>query len=101
MVGEVVPLRLTATAALRMVRELAADTDRIVVLSHATARARKRRISRRQIELCCQRGTISEGPFLNQHGQWQANMFRHASGEEITCPVAIDWPNRLLVITVF
>jgi hypothetical protein len=38
---------------------------------------------------------------MNQHGQWQMNLFRHAAGEEITCVVAIDWATRLLVITTF
>ena len=101
MTADVVPLKLTSAHALRMVREIAADTDRIVVLAHGRKRARQRQVSRRQIELCCQRGTVTEGPFMNQHGQWQVNMFRHAAGEELTCVVAIDWPSRLLVITTF
>ena len=101
MTAEVLPLKLSAAHALRMVREISADTDQLVVLSHATKRARQRRVSRRQIELCCQKGSITEGPFMNQHGHWQVNLFRHAAGEELTCSVAIDWPSRLLVITTF
>jgi hypothetical protein len=46
-------------------------------------------------------GTIAEGPFLNPHGNWQMNLYRHASGEELTCVVAIDWPRKLLVINAF
>ena len=84
-----------------MVREISVDTGRIIVLSHATKRARQRNVSRRQIELCCQQGSITEGPFVNQHGHWQVNLFRHASDEELTCAVAIEWPSRLLVITTF
>lgn len=48
-----------------------------------------------------QLGTITEGPFLNSHGNWQVSLFRHAAGEELTCAMAIDWPNRLIVITAY
>jgi hypothetical protein len=97
---EKAPERLSEKAALAKVRELAFDSAKIVVLPHGRKRQRSRVISFRQIQLCCQRGTITEGPFLNQHGAWQLNLYRHAAGEEITCVVAIDWPSRLLVVTV-
>lgn len=85
----------------RIVREIAQDTSRIIVLSHALERAAKRGFGRRQIERCCQLGTIVEGPFENKFGNWQANFYRHAAGEEMTCSVAVDLKNRVLIITVF
>src|SRR5713226_1488047 len=97
--AEIVPPQLTAQTALRMVRELAADSGRIVILEHCRVRMVQRRITRRQVELCMQKGTISEGPYLNRHGNWQVNIHRHAAGEELTCSVAIEWAKRLLVIT--
>jgi hypothetical protein len=99
--AEVVPLKLTERAALEVIRRLAADTSRIVVLGHGKQRQWKWGITRRQIEVCLQKGTITEGPFMNQHGNWQVNMYRHAAGEEITCTVAIEWATKLLVITTF
>jgi hypothetical protein len=99
--GEVVPLRLTAPRAIQIIRELAVDTNKIVVLPYGKRRTGERKITRRQVELCVQKGTITEGPFLNQHGNWQVNLYRHAAGEEITCVVAIDWVHRLLVINAF
>jgi hypothetical protein len=99
--AEIVPLRLTTNQALRMIRELSADSQNIVVIGHAKKRRHQRRVSRRQIELCVQRGTITEGPFLNQKGHWQVNLYRHAAGEELTCTVAIEWATRLIVVTVF
>lgn len=99
--ADAAPLKLTGAQALRVIREIARDTGNIIVLPHGRMRARQRRITRRQIELCVQRGTITEGPFLNQFGQWQVNLFRHAAGEEVTCVVAIDWATKVLVITTF
>lgn len=99
--AEIVPLALTASAALKMVRQLAADSDNIVIIGHARKRGKQRRINRRQIELCLRKGSICEGPFFNQKGNWQVNMYRHAAGEEMECVVAIDWGRSLIVVTVF
>lgn len=99
--AEVVPLRLTAAHALKVVRELAADTNNIVIVGHARRRGKQRRINRRQVELCCQMGTICEGPFVNAKGHWQVNLYRHAAGEEMECVVVIDWGRGLIVVTVF
>jgi hypothetical protein len=95
------PNTLSAPEALKVVRMLAADTANIVVIPYGAKRAKQRKITRRQLELCVQKGTISEGPFVNQHGNWQMNFFRRAAGEEITCVVAIEWATKLLVITTF
>ncbi len=62
------PDRLSAALAVKIVRLIAADTDNIVVIPYGRRRAQQRNITRRQIELCVQKGTITEGPFLNQHG---------------------------------
>jgi hypothetical protein len=99
--AEVIPLALTAPLALKMIKQLATDTNNIVIIPHARKRGRQRSISRRQVELCVQRGTICEGPALNAKGHWQVNMYRHAAGEEMECVVAIDWGKSLIVITVF
>jgi len=99
--AEIVPLELTAPRAIAMIRKIASDTNNIVVAQHGKMRQRQRKITRRQIELCIQKGSICEGPFLNQHGHWQVNLFRHAAGEEVTCVVAIEWATRLIVVTAF
>jgi hypothetical protein len=95
------PADLAEADALRLIRILAEDTNNIVVISHGRKQTKLRRIARRQIELCVQRGTITEGPFVNSRGNWQVNLSRHAAGEEVTCVVAIEWAKRLIVITAF
>lgn len=97
----VVPLKLTSPLALKQIREIAADSDSILVVHHASKRGRQRKITRPQIEACLRKGTIEEGPFVNGHGHWQVTMYRHAAGEEMHCVVAIDWPSRLIVVTVY
>lgn len=92
---------MTADNMRRIVREIAADTNRIIILKHALERAGKRGFSRRQIERCCQAGSVVEGPFENKFGNWQANFYRHAAGEEMTCTVAVDLRDNVLIITVF
>jgi len=84
-----------------MIREIGAETKNIVVIGHGKKRAKQRSVTRRQIELCVQRGTIHEGPFLNDKRNWQATLYRHAAGEEMWCVVAIDWPNKVVVITTY
>lgn len=95
------PASLKEADALKIVRMIAADTDNIVVIPYGKKKSKKRKISRRQIELCVQKGTLSEGPFVNSHGHWQMNFFRHAAGEQVTCVVAIEWATKVLVINAF
>ena len=95
------PDELAPADAEKIVRQLSAETKNIVVIPYGEKRAAQRRITRRQIELCVQKGTIVEGPFVINHGQWQMNLFRHAAGEEITCVVAIEWATKVLVINAF
>ena len=84
-----------------MVRAIAAETENVVLTRHALIQAAKRRINRRQIDLCIQKGTVSEGPFRNERGHWQVTLQRHAAGEEIQCAVVIEWKARLIVVTVY
>lgn len=95
------PDRLNEADALKLVRLLAVDSANIVVIPYGKRRTKQRKITRPQIEKCIRLGTIQEGPFLNKHGNWQFNLFRHAAGEQVTCVVAIDWATRVLVINAF
>jgi hypothetical protein len=99
--SEIQPDYLSAADAVRIVHALATSTDNIVVIPYGAKKARMRKVNRRQIELCVQKGTLTEGPFVNQHGHWQMNLYRHAAGEGLTVVVAIEWVKRVLVINAF
>jgi len=94
------PDDLTAVAALEVVRRIAQDSSRVILVSHAKARQRMRQVTRKQIEVCLQKGVIDEGPFLNSHGNWQVTMRRNVAGDSVVCVVAFDWPDKIIVITV-
>lgn len=99
--NEVVLFRMTSVSAQRLIRELAADSDNVVLVNHAKKRRGQRRFTPKQIMDCLQRGTVSEGPYQQPAGEWRCNVFRHAAGEEMTVVVEFDLPQRLLVVTVF
>lgn len=99
--AKVVSLRLAKDAALKLIRELARDSNDIVLLPHARKRCRQRGIIFRQILTCLRNGIITEGPFRNARGNWQVTMERLAAGEEIAVGVVIEEESKLLVITVF
>ena len=54
-----------------------------------------------QIEKCLLMGTLQCDPFINGHGNWQADMFRHMAGHELTVVAAIEWEEQVIVITAY
>ncbi|ALG69916.1 hypothetical protein VY88_10595 [Azospirillum thiophilum] len=97
----VVPLRLTKPAAARIVKEIAADPDRIVPVPHAKKRMVQRKISITQARRVVQAGFIDGEPWIDEHGNWRVDMRGMSAGEQITVGIAIEWRTRLLIITVF
>lgn len=93
--------RLTLHDARILIRRLAQGSKNVFVVSHGRKRMGERGISRRQIMTCLQKGAITEGPSRNTHGNWQVNVSRLAAGEEITCVVAIEHEQTLIVVTAF
>lgn len=89
----------SAPKALKIIQELAQDSGRIIVTTHGKKRQRGRQVSHKQIQNCLLKGTIEEGPFINEHGNWQVSMLRHAAGEEMRCVVVIE-ESGLIVRTV-
>lgn len=97
----VVPLKLTKAAATRIVKEIAADPDRIVPVPHAKKRMVQRKISITQARRVVQAGFIDGEPWIDEHGNWRVDMRGMSAGEQITVGIAIEWRTRLLIITVF
>jgi Domain of unknown function (DUF4258) len=93
------PAKLSPADAIRLVRELAADSGRVGLTHHCRQRMQERDITLRQILNCLQKGAITEGPAIDIYGNWKMDIYRRA--DDLTCAVAIQWRARLVVITVF
>ncbi len=98
---DTVPLTLTKPAAAKVIREIAADPDRIVPVPHAKKRMMQRRISITQARRVVQAGFIDGEPWRDEHGNWRVDMRGTSAGEQITVGLAIEWRTKLLIITVF
>ena len=104
MTGKVIPLRpskMNRPTALRIIREIAAETSRVIIIGHAKRHMKQRRISTTQVYSCIRKGVITEGPFLDMEGFWRCTMQRLAAGEEITVVVSFNSRESLLVITAY
>ncbi len=95
------PEKLSAHDARQIIQAMAQDSKKVFVVAHARKRSDARGISQRQIMNCLRKGRVTEGPFLNIHGNWQVNVSRLAAGEKLTCTVAIEWQRQLVVVTVY
>ena len=93
------PAKLLPADALRLVRELAAESGNVGLTHHCRERMRERGVTFRQVLNCLQRGVIVGGPAVDIYGNWKMDVYRRA--DELTCAVAIEWRSRLIVITVF
>jgi hypothetical protein len=71
------------------IRKIAENTANIIILETPRRKGKVRKITRRQVELCCQKGTIDEGPFRNEKYDWQVTRCRHAAGEELKVVVIV------------
>jgi hypothetical protein len=61
----------------------------------------ERAISHAQIEKCLLMGTVQCDPYLNEFGNWKADIFRHMAGHELTVVAAIEWNEQVIVITAY
>ena len=87
--------------ALRVLREIAEDSARVIFTKHASQRMRQRKVSPVQVIACLQRGIIRESVALDLHRNWKLTVSHRVAGRDLNVAVAIDVPNRAIVITVF
>lgn len=94
-------MRMNDASALKLLREIAADSAQVIFTHHALQRMRQRKVSTSQVLTCLQRGIVAEPVALDLHGNWKLTVTHRAAGAELDVAVAIDLPNRAIVITVF
>ena len=96
-----VPIRMNDATALKLLREIAADSARVVFTAHARQRMRQRKVTPVEIIACLLRGVVSEPVALDLHGNWKLTVTHRVAGKDLDVAVAIDVPRRAIIITVF
>lgn len=99
--GDPLPLRLNDGNALRLLRDIAADSSNVIFTRHARQRMRERKVSPKQVLDCLKLGIVSEPVALDVHGNWKLTVSHHVAGQQLNVAVAIDVPSRAIIITVF
>lgn len=96
---------MTEHTALRLIREIAADSSRVFLSAHARQRMRERHISVRQVFECLKRGQIAEPPHQDTRGDWKCTVSWLHAGDDVNVAVAFKRDEQsgelLIVITVF
>ena len=81
--GEAVPMPMNDAAAVKLLRAIAKDSERVFYTEHARVRMRQRKVTPVQILECLEKGIISESVFLDQHGNWKLTVSRRVAGKEL------------------
>lgn len=99
--GDVVPLGLSARAALRIIHHAAEDTWRISWTGHASKRMRERRIAPTQVLRCLRSGKLVDGPHRDEYGKWICRLEKLTAGDPPAVVVAIEPPSNIIVRSTF
>ena len=94
------PSRLSRSEFLRIAREMV-GSGKLKVNQHLKRDHPERAISQAQIERCIEKGTVQTDPYVNAYGNFQAEIFRHMAGHQLTVVAAIEWELQVVVITAF
>jgi hypothetical protein len=94
-------MRMNDITALKVLREIAQDSSRVIFTHQALLRMRKRKVSPLQVLACLQHGITKEPVALDMHGNWKLTVTHRIAGNDLDVAVAIDVPNRAIIITVF
>lgn len=102
--SNIVDFNITPARAQKLIKDIAADSSRVVFTIHAEKRMRQRKITRIQVLRCLTHGRISEGPARSMKGNLEMRMEVMSAGEMITVVAALekdDSGNFAVIITVF
>ena len=101
----VLTLDLTPVIALKHIRQIACDSNRIIFDSHCEKRMKQRHISRTQVIRCLTHGKIHENPYRDiKTGDWRVTLSSISAGVPIRAGIALSHDskgNMIVVITTF
>ena len=97
------PVALNDANFLKRLRAVAADSGRVVLVSHAARRMKQRKITLAQVIACLQKGTLREPAHLTPYGDWKATIGYRSAGDEVQVAVVLERDNDgdwCVVVTV-
>ena len=95
------PKSLDARQAERLIKQISADSDKILYTNHAQERMEQRDISLQDVERVLQNGFCVEMPKKNEKGEWKCKIVRHYKGNRDIGVISIILKaNKLLIVTV-
>lgn len=99
-----IPLRMSDSHFLRIVREVAKDTARMKLSRHAKERMEGRGFSISQVFACIRRGAIYEPVHQDVRGDWKCTLRLVWAGDDIRVAIALKRNDQgiwIAVLTVF
>ncbi|MEM6649324.1 MAG: DUF4258 domain-containing protein [Pseudomonadota bacterium] len=95
------PENLSKPVAKAKVREITQNSSCVLFTSHALERMKQRDVTTRHVMNVLRKGHIYDDPIWNnKHQNWSVNILQRTAGAEIEIVAAIDWPSKLMVVTV-
>ena len=99
------PFRLNDANALKLLREVSADSGRVVLLPHARQRMKQRHVTLPQVLDVLRKGVLVEPAALDMYGNWKVTVKGMSCGQSVAVAGAIEMQEepgkRVLVITLF
>lgn len=102
--SKAVPIPLNDANLLRIIRDLAKDSENVRLRTHARDRMKQRGISFTQVLSCLRKGTIDEAAHESIKGDWKCTLRHQHAGDMVRVAVAIEkdgYGNWIAVVTVF
>lgn len=102
--SNILDFNITPARAKKLIKDIAADSSRVVFTAHAEKRMSQRKITRTQVLRCLTHGHVIEGPAPSIKGNWEMKMEVMSAGEIVAVVAALekdDSGNFAVIITVF
>ena len=99
--AEPIPLRMSAQAAIRMIRQKAAASENVIITDHAQERMAERGVTLDDVLAILRKGWVYVPPHKNERDDWQTKMERRMpGGRDAVAVTVVPQGSRLIVRTV-
>ena len=93
-----IPLRMSAQAAVRLVRQRAETSANVIVTDHAAGRMVERGITLDDVMTVLCRGNVYVAPYVNERREWQAEVERRMPGGRDAAVITVIPQGEYLIV---